>query len=102
MTSIEAKQQHINIRRSIVTQIRSLLRIKGIKEIEFNDNFPNKYQSEDEEQFTGYRIADSIDEEDIIYVGIIDFEFTDINTEPLIWILEQVESENYEIIENIS
>lgn len=113
MKAQQFKEDAKTLRDNIIAQIRSLLTEKKIREIEFNNSLI--YQVIDEggenEVISHFRLGDGEvttsfrgDEYDAITTSVWGEEqnhygLADVTTDQLIWLLEQVETEDYKVFE---
>ena len=104
MNSTQYKEKYSHLRRTIVEQIDSLLRINGIKKISFDDALIYRQIDEqgENECISSYERTEFVDQESIIKTCFYadeesSYTIEDMATEQLIWMLEQVEQEKYSI-----
>lgn len=101
MTALEAKDRLIGIRQHVIDQIRSLLRIRNQREIRFKVPLIYIEHGQENEVIDTFMLSDHIDVPDGVYTAMYgdqqqELVTNDLTIDQLIWVLEQVETENYE------
>lgn len=103
-----AKETLLRIRQDVIDQIRHILNVRKQREIQFNTPLIwGDGDGNENEVLDGYKIAEYIDQKDEAHTalyGDVQQELTtdDLTTDQLIWVLEQIETEDYEVIEEIA